>query len=330
MTEPKNLNFAEAIQQGLHQALSLSDDVFVFGQIVDNISGVFHTTTGLSDEFTNDRVFDTPVAESAMTGVALGAALVGMRPVLIHQRLDFMLYSMDQIVNWGALWRYKSGGKSGVPFTIRAVVGKGWGQGPQHSKSLQSWFAHVPGLKVAMPSTPYDAKGLLMSSIFGEDPTIIIEGRPLFTMSGIVPQEPYRVPFGKGVIRRSGKDVTVVALGYMVPLAMKSADILAEQGIYAEVIDPRTVAPLDEEIILQSVRKTGRLVIVDPAWKSFGVSAEIGAMVSEQAYSSLKGPIQRVAFPDGHAPTSVALEQLYYPDENHITKAVLASLQPEG
>ena len=262
-----------------------------------------------------------------MTGVALGASLAGMRPVLIHQRLDFMLYSMDQLVNWAALWRYKSAGKSGVPFTVRAIVGKGWGQGPQHSKSLQAWFAHVPGLKVAMPATPHDAKGLLMSSIFGEDPTIIIEGRPLFSMTGTVPEEPYYVPFGKAQIRHQGSDVTLVAFGYMVPMAMKAAEQLAAEGISVEVIDPRTVAPLDRETILASVEKTGRLVITDTAWQSFGVSAEIGAMVAESAFPYLKAPIQRVALPDGHTPTSSSLEKLYYPDEETIMRAIKSVLE---
>ena len=322
----RRISYAEAIREGLSQALSLSEDVFVFGQGVDNPWGIFHTTGGLIEEFSSRRVFDTPVSESAMTGVALGASLVGMRPVLVHQRLDFMMYSMDQIVNWAALWRYKSGGKSGVPFTIRAVVGKGWGQGPQHSKSLQAWFAHVPGLKVAMPSTPHDAKGLLMSAIFGEDPTIIIEGRPLFSMTGMVPEEPYRVPFGRAVVRRAGNGVTVVALGYMVPVAMKAADLLQTEGTSVEVIDARTVAPLDEETILESVKKTGRLVIVDPAWKSFGVSAEIGARVADDAFPWLKAPIKRVALPDAHVPTSAALEQIYYPDEEQVIEAVKTTL----
>ncbi|MEK9136637.1 MAG: alpha-ketoacid dehydrogenase subunit beta, partial [Bacteroidota bacterium] len=168
MNQSRTVSFAEAINEALRQAMRLSDGVFVFGQLVDNPSGIFHTTTGLVEEFSGRRVFDTPVAESAMTGVAIGAALAGMRPVLVHQRLDFMLYSVDAIVNWAALWRYKSAGRSGVPFTIRAVVGKGWGQGPQHSKSLQAWFAHVPGLRVAMPSTPHDANGLLLDAVLGE------------------------------------------------------------------------------------------------------------------------------------------------------------------
>ena len=208
-----------------------------------------------------------------------------------------------------------------MPFTIRAVVGKGWGQGPQHTKSLQSWFAHVPGLRVAMPSTPFDAKGLLISSIFGEDPTIIIEGRPVFSMREHVPEKMYRIPFGKALVRRQGTDITLAALGFLVPTALQAAERLREEGVDAEVLDLRTVAPLDEEAILESVAKTGRLVIIDPGWKSFGASAEISARVAEKALKSLKAPIARVAFPDTHSPTTVALESQFYPDEQTIRSA---------
>lgn len=324
MADSRQLTYAEAINESTRQAMRLSDDVFVFGQLVDNPAGIFGTTSGLAEEFSTRRVFDTPVAESAMTGVGLGAALMGMRPILVHQRLDFMLFSMDMLVNWAALWRYKSAGKSGVPLTVRAVVGKGWGQGPQHSKSLQAWFAHVPGLRVAMPATAFDAKGLLMESIFGQDPTIIIEGRPLFSMRDDVPEEPYRVPFGRAITRREGTDVTVVALGYMVPIALQAADGLAAEGIQVEVIDPRTLVPLDTQTIVDSVKKTHRLVIADTAWKSFGASGEIAARVSEEAYEYLAAPVHRVALPDTHAPTSPALEKLFYPDVKSVASAVRA------
>jgi len=302
--------------------MGISDDVIVFGQGVDRPPGVFHTTTGLAEKYSDARVFDTPASEAAMTGVAMGASLDGMRPVLVHQRLDFMLYTMDQLVNWASLWRYKSGGKSSMPFTVRAVVGKGWGQGPQHSKSLQAWFAHVPGLKVAMPSSAFDVKGLLMSAIFGEDPCVFIEGRPLFNMSEAVPEEPYKIPFGMASVKMTGNDATVVALGYMVPIAMQAAEILQSEGISTEVIDLRTVAPMDTAAILQSVAKTGRLVVTDPAWKSFGVSAEIVARVMEQGHQNLKAPITRVTFPDTHSPTSVALESEFFPDSDDIAAAV--------
>ena len=322
MSRDTKISYGDAIKEALDQAMGISDDVFVFGQGVGDPPGVFHTTTGLAEKHSKSRVFDTPVAESSMTGVALGASLAGMRPVLVHQRLDFMLYSVDQIVNWAALWRYKSGGRSGMPFTIRAVVGKGWGQGPQHSKSLQAWFAHVPGLRVAMPSNAFDAKGLLMSAIFGEDPCIFIEGRPLFNMIDEVPEEPYRVPFGTAYVARLGTDVTLVALGYMVPTALRAAELVQSEGINVEVIDLRTVVPMDEEAIINSVAKTGRLVVSEPAWRSFGVSSEIITRVAERIPNSLKAPAERVTFPDSHSPTSVALEKLFFPDENNIAAAI--------
>lgn len=324
MIDSRNISYAQAINEALDQAMGISEEVFVFGQGVDRPPGVFHTTTGLAEKYSEARVFDTPASEASMTGVALGAALDGMRPVLVHQRMDFMPYTMDQLVNWAALWRFKSGGRSSMPFTIRAVVGKGWGQGPQHSKSLQAWFAHIPGLKVAMPSSAFDAKGLLMSAIFGEDPCIFIEGRPLFNMTEEVPEEPYRIPFGKASVKMPGDDVTIVALGYMVPLALLAAQALQSEGISAEVLDLRTVAPLDDATVLESVVKTGRLVVTEPAWKSFGVSAEIVARVTEKGYHILKAPVSRVTFPDTHSPTSSALEGEFFPDEHDVAEAARA------
>jgi pyruvate dehydrogenase E1 component beta subunit len=238
-----------------------------------------------------------------------------------------MIYSMDAITNWLALWRFKSNGKSSVPVTIRAIVGKGWGQGPQHSKSLHAWFAHLPGLRVAMPSTAFDAKGLLLESIFGEDPTIIIEGRGLFSMKEEVPEKPYRVRFGKALVRRAGRDATLVALGSMVPPAMRAAEILAHEGISVEVVDPRTISPLDRTAILNSVSKTGHLVVAEPGWHSFGAAAEIIACVVENPATGLKSPPVRVNFPDSHTPMSMALEKMYYPGEIEIAEAIRATLK---
>src|SRR4051812_30346380 len=209
--------YADALKQGITQAMELDPGVIVIGQLVDYAPGVFGSTTGLAERFGADRVRDFPVAESAMTALGIGAAIAGMRPVLVHHRLDFMLYSIDSIVNWLSLWRFKSNGKSSAPVVIRCIVGRGWGQGPQHSKSLHAWFAHVPGLKVAMPATAFDAKGLLLESIFGQDPVIMIEHRSLFGLKDAVPEVPYRVRFGRAAIRRAGEDVTLAAAGVMVP-----------------------------------------------------------------------------------------------------------------
>jgi pyruvate/2-oxoglutarate/acetoin dehydrogenase E1 component len=319
---PRQLSYANAILEATDQAMALCRDVVVLGQLVDTKAGIFGTTTGLVDKYGTDRVQDFPVSENLMTATAMGASLAGLRPLIAHQRLDFMIYSLDAIVNWLALWRFKSNGKSAMPVTIRAIVGKGWGQGPQHSKSLHTWFAHLPGLRVAMPATAYDAKGLLLESIFGESPTVIIEGRSLYSMMDVVPEEPYRIRFGRAAIRRTGSDLTIVALGMMVPLALKAAAMLEGEGIDAEVIDPRTISPLDRKTICDSVRKTGRLLVADPAWQSFGTSGEIIASVTEAIGDTLLAKPVRIALPDSHTPMSSALEKEYYPNENGIAKRV--------
>jgi acetoin:2,6-dichlorophenolindophenol oxidoreductase subunit beta len=307
-------SYADALRQALEQAMELSDKVVVVGQLVDYAPGVFGSTTGLADRFGAERVRDFPVSESAMTALGIGAAVAGMRPVLVHHRLDFMLYSIDAIVNWLSLWRFKSNAKSSAPVTIRAIVGRGWGQGPQHSKSLHAWFAHIPGLKVALPATAFDAKGLLLESIFGEDPAIIIEHRSLFGLKGHVPNFPYRVRFGKAAVRRVGTDVTVVAVGVMVPFALRAAAHLAEHRIAAEVIDLRTISPVDLDTVFHSVQKTGRLAVLDPTWASFGMAAEIIARVAEHSGASLRADPIRIAHPDSHTPMSSVLETAYYPD----------------
>jgi pyruvate dehydrogenase E1 component beta subunit len=257
----------------------------------------------------------------------MGSALVGLRPVIVHQRLDFMIYSLDAIVNWLSLWRFKSNGQSNMPVTIRAIVGKGWGQGPQHSKSLHAWFAHLPGIRVAVPTTPYDAKGLLLESIFGETPSIFIEGRALFSMNGEVPERPYRVRFGEAVVRRPGKDATVVAIGMMAPQAVRAATALATQGIDVEVIDLRTLTPWDDETVLDAVSTTRRLVVADPGWQSFGAAAEIVATISERLDGRLAAPPVRVTLPDSHTPMSSALEQEYYPSDEYLMQSIRRTLQ---
>ena len=323
----RELTYSAAIREGLAQAMDLSEKVIVLGQLVDSKAGVFGTTSGLVDVFGTNRVQDFPVAEGLMTSSAIGAALAGMRPVLVHQRLDFMLYSLDAIGNWLSLWRFKSNGLSDVPVTIRAVVGKGWGQGPQHSKSLHAWFTHLPGLRVAMPSTAQDAKGLLLESIFGEVPSIIVEDRSLFSMTDHVPEKPYRVKFGEACVRCTGVDVTVVAIGGLVPASIRAAKTLGFESVSVEVVDPRTLTPLDIDTILNSVRKTRRLLVVDPGWRSAGVSAELISSVCERLGTDLACNPKRVCLPDSHTPMSYSLEKEYYPDEKTIVNAVLSMLQ---
>ena len=279
MINYKKITYAEAIKEATEQAMQMSKKVMIIGQHIDYSPGVFGTTVGLVDKFGEKRVRDFPAAESLMTAAGIGAAIDGQRVILVHSRIDFMLYSLDAIVNWLSMWRFKSNKVSNVPMVIRAIVGKGWGQGPQHSKSLHSWFAHLPGIKVAMPSTAFDAKGIMLESIFGQSPTIIIENRSLFSLTDQVPTIPYRVRYGKAVIRKKGKDITLVAIGPLVVDALKAASKLELEGISAEVIDPRTLTPLDRKTINKSVLKTRRLAVIDPGWHSFGAASEIIASI---------------------------------------------------
>jgi acetoin:2,6-dichlorophenolindophenol oxidoreductase subunit beta len=317
----RSLSYAGAINEALRQSMELSEKVVVLGQLVDYKSGIFGTTTGLVDRFGPDRVQDFPVAENLMTATAMGAALTGLRPVIVHQRLDFMIYSMDAITNWLSLWHFKSAGKSGMPVTIRAIVGKGWGQGPQHSKSLHAWFAHLPGLRVAIPATADDAKGLLMESIFSETPAVFVEGRGLFSMTADVPEQPYRRRFGQGVVRRTGSDVTLAAIGTMVPVALRAAATLQAEGISVEVFDPRTLSPLDRDGLCTSVEKTRRLIVADPAWRSFGASAELVATAVERCGTLRAKPV-RFTLPDSHTPMSSALETQYYAEDPVLAAAI--------
>jgi acetoin:2,6-dichlorophenolindophenol oxidoreductase subunit beta len=321
----RELTYAKAINEALTQAMDLCPDVIVLGQLVNySRAGIFGTTTGLVERFGQSRVQDFPVAESLMTSAAMGAALAGLRPVLVHQRQDFMYYSLDAIANWLSLWRFKSNGHSSLPVVIRTIVGKGWGQGPQHSKSVHAWFSHLPGLRVAMPATPYDAKGLLLESIFGENPVIFVEHRALFSMKGGVPERPYRVHFGKASVRRPGKDVTLVSLGGFLPAVLRAADVLAEKSLAAEVLDLRTASPWDAEAVFQSVAKTRRLVVADPGWEQAGMAAEVVARVSLKFATDLAANPVRITLPQSHTPASSRLEALYYPTENTIVDRVVA------
>ena len=322
MEQTRQLSYGKAINEALHQAMDLSPDVIVLGQLVDYKSGIFGTTTGLAEKYGTGRVQDFPVAEAVMTSTAMGAALTGQRPVIVHQRLDFMIYSLDAIVNWLALWRFKSNGHSSLPVTIRAIVGRGWGQGPQHSKSLHAWFAHLPGFRVAVPATAYDAKGLLLESIFGQNPGIIIEHRSLFSMTDHVPEVPYRVRFGHAAVRRQGSDVTFVAIGAMVPVALRVAELLAKETIGVEVVDLRTVSPIDRKTVCESVARTGRLVVADPGWYSVGVAGEVIASVAEAVGDKLKAKPARVCLPDSHTPMSRTLEERYYPSDESVANVV--------
>lgn len=312
------LPHGEAIREALRLAMTKDRRVFIMGQGVDDPDGMFGATKHLHLEFGKDRVLDTPLAEGAMTGVSVGAALAGMRPVYFHNRPDFLLLAMDQLVNHAAKWSYMFGGAVHVPMVVWACIGRGWGSAAQHSQALQGLFMHIPGLKLLMPSTCYDAKGLMLSAIADENPVVIMDHRFNFNYQGAVPAGMYRVPLGKGIVRKKGRDVTVVAVSHLVAEAFLAAlDVLSE-GIDAEVIDPRTIKPLDEDLMLESVSKTGRLIIADCGWKTGGVTAEIAALAAEKGFSYLKAPVQRVACPDLPTPAAAALEDAFYIGREHI------------
>ena len=317
----RQISYVEAINETLDQMIEKDERVFLIGQGVTSPWYVGNTTVGLIDRFP-ERVIDTPVSENGVTGAAVGAALAGMRPVLAHPRMDFMYYAMDQIANHAANWYYMFGGQLSVPITIWGIINRGGEQAAQHSQALQAMFMHIPGLKVVMPSTPYDAKGLLVASIEDDNPVVYIDERWLYEFVGEVPEEIYSVPIGKGIMRRKGEDVTVVATSYMVHEAMKAAESLEDEGINAEVIDLRSLKPLDENLVFESAKKTGRLVIADGGWKTCGIAAEISALVTESIFEHLKAPIIRVSLPDTPAPASSALEKVYYKKAEDIVSTV--------
>ena len=316
------LTYSSAINEAMQVAMEKDKNVVLFGLGVDDPKGIFGTTLGLKEQFGSERVFDMPTAENAMTGVAIGAALNGIRPVMTHQRLDFFLLAMDQLVNNAAKWHYMFGGSSSVPLTIRLIIGRGWGQGPTHSQSLHSWFAHIPGLKVVMPTTAYDAKGLLLSAIFDENPVVYLEHRWLHNIEGDVPEGDYRVPIGKAHLMQTGSHVTIVALSYMTIEVLHVVELLKNNGIQSEVIDLRSVNPIDWETILNSVRKTGRLVVCDPANETLSVASEVIAKVSLECFGSLKAAPIRVALSDIPTPTSPSLTKHFYTGAEEIAQAV--------
>ncbi|MBI3884166.1 MAG: alpha-ketoacid dehydrogenase subunit beta [Opitutae bacterium] len=323
----RELTYAEAIRDAFAVALERDPRVLLLGLGVPDPKGFFGTTLGLQKQFGADRVMDMPCAENGMTGVMLGAALNGLRPVINHQRLDFALLAMDPMCTQAAKWHYMFGGAMKMPVVFRMIIGRGWGQGPQHSQCLHSWFAHIPGLKVVMPTTPHDAKGLLLAAIEDDNPVVFIEHRWLHHLKGEVPAGHYTVPIGPARRARAGRDVTIVAFSYMVLEALEAAEKLAEDGIDAEVIDVRSLRPLDQSLLLASLRKTGRLVVADTGHSTAGMAAEILAIAGESAFGSLRAAPRRVCFPDCPTPTSPSLSAEYYPRAGHIVAAVRATLQ---
>jgi len=318
----RKLTMRAAINEALRQEMRRDPNVYVIGEDVGVFGGCFGVTAGLIDEFGPKRVIDTPITESAIIGNALGAAATGLRPVAEIMFMDFVGVTMDQIYNQAAKMRYMFGGKAKIPMVIRTACGAGGSAAAQHSQSLEAWFMHVPGLKVVAPSTAYDAKGLLISSIRDDNPVIFVEHKFIYDLEGEVPEDIYTIPLGKADVKRQGSDVTVIATMAMVHKALEAAEELSKEGISVEVIDPRTLQPLDGETIIESVKKTHKVVIVHEAVKFAGPGAEIAAMIAEEAFDYLDAPIKRVAAPFTPVPFSPVLEQEYIPSKEKIIAAV--------
>jgi pyruvate dehydrogenase E1 component beta subunit len=319
----KEVTVRDALREALREEMQRDNKVFLLGEDIGRFwGGAFGVTKGLADEFGDERVRDTPISESAIIGVGVGAAITGMRPVAEIMFGDLTALAMDQICNQAAKIRYMFGGQANVPLVIRTPFGAGVNIASHHSQSLEAWFMHTPGLYVVTPSTPYDAKGLLKTAIRGNDPVFFVEHKLLYPLKGTIPEEDFTVPFGVADVKREGNDVTIFATLIMVHKALAAAEKLNKEGISAEVVDPRTLSPLDKATLVKSVKKTGRIVIVTEDCKTGGVSAEIAAVVAEEALDYLDAPIKRVAEPDTPIPFSPPLEQFVIPDEKSIIKAV--------
>ncbi|HWG56810.1 MAG TPA: alpha-ketoacid dehydrogenase subunit beta [Gaiellaceae bacterium] len=316
------LTYREAVRDALSQAMRQDEDVFIMGEDIAEMGGSMGVTQGMLDEFGPDRVRNTPISEMAIVGAGIGAAMQGMRPVVEIMYQDFLTLSMEQLVNQAAKHRTMSGGQLKVPITVRTQGGAGWSPGAQHAQQLESWFVHVPGLKVAFPSTPEDVRGLLWSSIYDDNPVVFFEHRLLYPLKGEVPEEIEPIPFGKARVMREGTDVTVVAIGRMVPEALKAAEQAEQDGISVEVIDPRTLLPLDEEAIIRSVQKTNRVVTAHEAVTRGGIGAEIAAVIQHGAFDYLDAPIERVGAKFAPLAFAPAMEQWAVPHAADVLEAV--------
>lgn len=320
----RKTTYTKAIKEALDVSMECDDSVILIGEGVPDPKAIFGTTHNLREKYGPKRVFDMPLSENAVTGICIGAALTGMRPVLVHQRIDFSLLAMDQLVNNGAKWHYMFNGKASVPLVIRMVIGRGWGQGPQHSQSLQSMFAQVPGLKVVMPTTPYDAKGMLISAIEDNNPVVFIEHRWLQHLEDHVPADKYSVPLNEARKLFEGNAATVAAFSYAAIEALSAAKALAKaMGIYIDVLDMRAVRPLDIDSVIQSVSRTGHLIVADTAFYTGSISGEVIAQVMESAFSMMKSAPIRIALPDYPVPTSPFMTEAWYPGAQTIVDAVI-------
>ena len=325
----RKISYAQAINEAMFIAMRESDKVITYGLGVPDPKGVFSTTLGLQEEFGKDRVFDTPTSENAMTGIGIGASLNGLRPVMVHQRADFFFLAFDQLINNAAKWNFMFGGESKVPITIRLIVGHGWGQGPTHSQNLQSIFSHIPGLKVVIPTTAYDAKGLLLESIFNDDPVVFLEHRWLHGLEGNVPKESFRVPLGKAKLLKKGSDITITSLSYLTIEALHAVEELEKIGIYCDLIDLRSTSPIDYNQIFESVKKTGRLLAIDSSAKSLSIASEVIASVSMNCHNNLKCAPSRLALEDMPSPASFGLTDTYYLSAHEVALKIMNMLESD-
>jgi pyruvate/2-oxoglutarate/acetoin dehydrogenase E1 component len=332
MSSPANnqriLTYVDALREGMAQEMRRDPRVFLFGLDVDDHKGIQGSTRGLVQEFGPERVFGTPLSEDAMTGVAIGAAMAGMRPIHVHIRMDFLMLCMNQLINIAAKSRYMYEGQVKVPMVVRSMIGKSWGQGAQHSQGLHAMFMHVPGLKVVAPSNAYDAKGCLVSAIRDNNPVMFVEHRLLYYTDAFVPEELYEVPFGKARVCTQGDDITVVGISNMMVECLRAYELLADVGIQAEMIDPISLVPLDIDTIVNSVTRTGRVVVVGNSWKNLGASAEIVARVAERVQNGKPIQVRRMGYAPVTCPTSPVLEQEFYPDPGKIAQAIYAMARP--
>jgi len=318
----RELTMSEALNEALHEEMERDPGVFVVGEDIAALGGLFQVTTGLLDRFGSQRVIDAPISEAGQAGVGVGAALVGCRPVVELQIADFVSLVMDQVVNHAGKWRYMSGGRVTVPFVLRGAVSSGIGMAAQHSQTLEAWFVHAPGLVVVMPSTPYDAKGLLKSAIRDDNPVVFLEKRLLYSRPGAVPEEEYTVPIGVADVKREGSDVTVATYAAGVHLALQAARGLAREGVEVEVVDLRTLKPLDIDTLAASVRKTGRLVVVTEAARAGSFASEVVARVCDECFDVLQAPPVRVTATDTPMPYAASLERAVLPQVEDVTEGI--------
>ncbi len=322
----RKISYSKALLEAQDYLLKTYKEVYVMGLGVPDPKGIFGTTLGLQEKYGSERVFDIPLSENAMTGVALGSAISGMRPILTHQRVDFALVAMEQMVNQAAKWHFMFGGKMKAPMVIRMIIGRGWGQGPQHSQVLHNWFAHIPGLKVVMPVSPRDAKGMLISAVNDENPVIFLEHRWLYDLEDYVEESSFSVELDTCNLLRKGKDITLIGVSYSVVDCLEADKTLREIGINSDVIDLKSIRPLDMKTIISSVKKTGNVIIVDSGHVFSGISAEISASIYEELHGVLKKPPKRIGLPDYPTPTSTSLSDGYYPVKGDIIRATFEIL----